>query len=61
MLDVELGAITPAGSQLGDAVEALAIAARAWTLRFGPKHAGAWERAVALTGGLLYGVSPPPR
>jgi hypothetical protein len=61
LLDVELGAITPAGSELGDAVEALAIAARAWRLRFGTENAGGWERAVALTGGLLYGLPPPTR
>jgi hypothetical protein len=60
-LDPELGAVAPAGSELGDAVEALAIAARAWTLRFGPQQAGGWERVVELTGGLLAGVPPPPR
>jgi len=53
--------VQPAGSSLGDAVEALAIAVRAWTLRFGREHAGGWERAVWLTGGLLSGVPPPPR
>ncbi len=60
-LDSELGAIAPAGSELGDAVEALAVAARAWTLRFGPQQAGGWQRVVQLTGGLLAGVPPPPR
>lgn len=60
-LDPELGRVQPAGSSLGDAVEALAIAVRAWTLRFGREHAGGWERAVWLTGGLLSGVPPPPR
>ncbi len=35
-LDPELRAVTPAGSELGDAVEAMMLAARAWTLRFGP-------------------------
>jgi transposase-like protein len=59
-LDPELGAVTPAGSELGDAVEAMMLAARAWTLRFGPGM-GAWQLAVALTGGLLAGVPPPPR
>ncbi|MGO9957305.1 MAG: hypothetical protein ACLP50_15270 [Solirubrobacteraceae bacterium] len=59
-LDPEMGAITPAGSELGDAVEAVALAARAWTLRFGPAGGG-WQRVVALTGGLLCGVPPPPR
>jgi transposase-like protein len=56
----ELTRVAPAGSSLGDAVEALAIAVRAWTLRFGNQRAGGWELAVALTGGLLHGVPPPP-
>jgi hypothetical protein len=60
-LDPELGRVEPANSTLSDAVEALAIAARAWTLRFGSQHVGGWERAVWLTGGLLHGVPPPPR
>ncbi len=59
-LDRELGAVTPAGSELGDAVGALGIAARARTLRFGP-GTGGWQRAAALTGGLLSGVPPPVR
>ena len=59
-LDPEVGAVAPVGSELGDAVEALAIAARAWTLRFGPEADG-WQRVVELTGGLLAGVPPPPR
>jgi hypothetical protein len=60
-LDPELGRVEPACSPLGDAVEALAIAVRAWTLRFGRQHAGGWERAVWMTSGLLTGVPPPPR
>jgi len=55
-----MGVIAPAGSELGDAVEALAIAARVWTLRFGQQASG-WQRVVELTGGLLAGVPPPPR
>ena len=35
-LDPELGAVAPAGSVLADALEAIAVAARAWVLRFGP-------------------------
>jgi len=54
-LDLELGAVTPAGSELGDAVEAIMLAVRAWVLRFGPADTGVWERAVCLTGGLLSG------
>jgi transposase-like protein len=60
MLDVEVGAATPAGSELGDAVEAMMLAVRAFRLRLGAgDQAGAWERAVWLTGGLLHGRSPP--
>jgi len=59
-LDVQVGAVTPAGSELGDAVEAMMLAARAFRLRFGTAdQTGAWERAVWLTGGLLHGRPPP--
>lgn len=54
-LDPEMVAVTPAGSELGDAVEAITLAVRAWVLRFGAEPVGAWERAVYLTGGLLSG------
>ena len=56
----QLDAVTPAGSELGDAVEAIMLAVRAWVLRFGHAGAGPWERAVWLTGGLLCGRSPLP-
>jgi hypothetical protein len=60
-LDVQVGAVTPAGSELGDAVEAMMLAVRAFRLRFGGvDQAGVWERAVWLTGGLLHGRPPPP-
>ena len=59
-LDPELGAVTPAGSELGDAVEAIALAVRAWVLRFGSGNASPWERAVCLTGGLLAGQPALP-
>jgi hypothetical protein len=59
-LDPELGPVTPAGSELGDAVEAIMLAVRALVLRFGHQHASAWERAVWLTGGLLSGSAPLP-
>ena len=59
-LDVQVGAVAPAGSELGDAVEAMMLAVRAFRLRFGAAdQAGAWERAVWLTGGLLHGRPPP--
>ncbi len=59
-LDPEPGAVSPAGSDLGDAVEAIMVAARAWVLRFGRDQLGPWERAVWLTGGLLHGRPPVP-
>jgi hypothetical protein len=51
--------VTPAGSGLGDAVEAIMLAVRAWVLRFAHDELCPWERAVWMTGGLLHG-SPPP-
>jgi hypothetical protein len=51
--DPEIGAVTPAGSELGDAVEAIMLAVRAWVLRCGHQHVSPWEPAVCLTGGLL--------
>jgi transposase-like protein len=54
-LDPEIGAVIPAGSSLGDAVEAIMLAVRAWVLRFGGSASGPWELAVCLTGGLLHG------
>jgi Domain of unknown function (DUF6431) len=59
-LDPELGRIEPAGSLLGDAVEALSIATRAWALRLGRDGTSPWERVVCLTGGLLSGRPRPP-
>ncbi len=59
-LDAEQGAIMPAGSPLGDAVQALATAARAWVLRLGHSGACPWELAVFMTGGLLHGEPPIP-
>jgi Domain of unknown function (DUF6431)/Homeodomain-like domain len=50
-LDPELGPVMPAGSGVADALEAIAVAARAWVLRFGP--AAAWTVASALSGGRL--------
>jgi Homeodomain-like domain/Domain of unknown function (DUF6431) len=50
-LDVELGAVLPAGSGVADALEAIAVAARAWVLRFGPGDP--WRIASVLSGGGL--------
>jgi hypothetical protein len=54
-LDPEPAAVAPTGSELGDAVEAIMLAVRAWMLRFGRDGLGPWERAVWLTGGLQHG------
>lgn len=52
VLDPELGAVLPAGGGVADALEAIAVAARAWVLRFGP--AEPWEIVSRLSaGGLL--------
>jgi hypothetical protein len=50
-LDPELGAIVPAESVVADALEAIAIAARAWVLRFGPGDP--WRIASRLSAGML--------
>ena len=51
-LDPMLGSVLPAGSGVADALEALAVAARAWVLRFGPRPV--WQIVSRLSaGGLL--------
>lgn len=50
-LDSELGAVLPARSSLADALEVIAVAARAWVLRFGPGDP--WRIASVLSGGVL--------
>jgi hypothetical protein len=52
-LDAELGVLLPAGGGVADALEAVAIAARAWVLRFGPGDP--WQIASRLSGGALLG------
>ena len=56
-LDPELGALLPAGSPVADALEAIAVAVRAWVLRFGPGDA--WRIASRLSGGLLLATRAP--
>ena len=51
VLDPELGPVMPAGSGVVDALEAVAVAARAWVLRFGPGEV--WRIAGVLSGGRL--------
>ncbi|MGH2835806.1 MAG: helix-turn-helix domain-containing protein [Solirubrobacteraceae bacterium] len=55
-LDPELGPVGPAGSGAADALEAIAVAARAWVLRFGP--ADPWHVASRLSAGLLLQHEP---
>jgi hypothetical protein len=51
-LDPMLGSVLPAGSGVADALEAVAVAARAWVLRFGPRPV--WQIVSRLSaGGLL--------
>jgi hypothetical protein len=50
-LDPELGSVLPAGSGVADALEVIAVAARAWVLRFGAGDL--WQVASLLSGGLL--------
>jgi len=51
-LDPELGPIVPAGGGVADALEAVAVAGRAWVLRFGP--CPVWRIMCRLSaGGLL--------
>ena len=52
VLDPMLGSVLPAGSGIADALEALAVAARAWVLRFGPGPVW-WIVGRLSAGGLL--------
>lgn len=56
-LDPEIGALMPAGSSIADALEVIAVAARAWVLRFGPGDP--WPIASALSGGMLLATRAP--
>ena len=57
VLDPELGPVLPAGSGVADALEAIAVAARAWVLRFGP--AGSWRIAAVVGRGAVANTSCP--
>jgi len=57
-LDRELWPVLPAGSGVADALEAIAVAARAWVLRFG--LAEPWQVASRLSGGGLLGNTNRP-
>lgn len=56
-LDAELGSVLPAGNGVADALEAIAVAARAWVLRFGPGDP--WRIAGVLSGGVLLATRAP--
>jgi hypothetical protein len=58
VLDPELGAIVPAGGGVADALEAIAVAVRAWVLRFGPSDP--WRVAGVLSGGVLLATRTAP-
>ena len=51
VLDPELGPVLSAGGGIADALEAIAVAVRAWVLRFGPVDP--WQVVSRLSGGLL--------
>jgi hypothetical protein len=57
-LDPMLGPVSPAGSLLGEAVEAIGVAARAVSLRFGPRPPWSWA-SVLTVGGLLSNTNTP--
>jgi Homeodomain-like domain len=50
-LDHELEPVLPAGGDIADALEAIAVAVRVWVLRFGPGEV--WRLPGALSGGRL--------
>ena len=56
-LDPEPGVVLPAGSGIGDALEAIAVAVRAWVLRFGAGDP--WRIACRLSGGGLLATRAP--
>jgi hypothetical protein len=58
VLDPNLGRIDAAGSVLADAVEAIGVAARAASLRLGPRSAWSWV-SVLTVGALLSNTSSP--
>jgi transposase-like protein len=57
-LDPNLAAVRPAGSVLGDALEAIGVAARAASLRHGPRPAWSWASALS-AGRLLSNTNSP--
>jgi hypothetical protein len=58
VLDPNLGPVEPAGSAVADALQAIGVAARAASLRLGPRPAWSWV-SVLTVGGLLSNTSSP--
>lgn len=56
-LDPEQGPLLPVGSSVADALEAIAVACRAWVLRFG--LGDPWRIAGVLSGGVLLATRVP--
>ncbi len=56
-LDPELGPVLPAGSGVADALEAVAVAVRAWVLRF--ELADPWSVVSRLSGGFMLATRVP--
>ncbi len=56
----QLVAVTTTGGELGDAVEAIMLAVRAWVLRFCHGQTGPWEWAVRLTRWAVVPPAAPP-
>jgi len=56
-LDPEQGPVLPAANSVADALEAIAVACRAWVLRFGPGDP--WPIAGVLSGGVLLATRVP--
>jgi len=57
-LDPNLGVVEPAGNTVADAVEAIGVAARAGSLRLGPRPAWSWASALS-AGRLLSNTNSP--
>ena len=57
-LDPNLAAVAPTGSAAGDAVEAIGVAARAASLRLGPRSGWSWA-SVLTAGRLLSNTNSP--
>lgn len=57
-LDPNLGPVAPAGSAFADALEAIGVAARAASLRLGPRPAWSWV-SVLTVGALLSNTNSP--